>query len=188
VFEYQRFTVFSSGGSKGSFGGRPISERIFVLRVKGKFFNYSVVNEHAPHNQRPEDEKDAFYRQLDKVYDQCPRNDIKIVIGDLNAQIGREKIFKPTIGGFSLHSESNENEVRLINFAASWNMVICSTFFRHKDTHKASWLSLGGRNSNQIYHVLTDRRHASNILDVRSYRCLETVLLVLLVTSTRKEA
>jgi hypothetical protein len=189
VFECQRFTVFSSGGSKGSFGTgfivdpkwakhvvdwRPINERICVLRVKGKFFNYSIVNVHAPHNERPEDEKDAFYRQLDKVYEECPQNDIKIVIGDLNAQIGREKIFKPTIGGFSLHSESNENGVRLINFAASWNMVISSTFFRHKDIHKATWLSPGGRNSNQIDHVLIDRRHASNILDVRSFRCLES--------------
>ena len=189
MFECQRFTVFLSGGTRGSFGTgfivdplwtrhvidwKPVSERICVLRVKGKFFNYSIINVHAPHNERPEDEKDAFYRQLDKAYDGCPRNDIKIVIGDLNAQIGREKIFKPTIGGFSLHSESNENGIRLINFAASLNMVISSTFFRHKDIHKATWNAPGGRTSSQIDHVMIDRRHASNIMDVRSYRCLES--------------
>ena len=190
VFECQRFMVFSSGGQKGSFGvgfivdpnwakqvidWKPVNERICVLRVKGKFFNYSIINVHAPHNERPDDEKDKFYRQLDKAYDKCPRNDIKIVIGDLNAQIGREKTFKPTIGGFSLHTESNENGLRLINFAASLNMVISSTFFRHKDIHKATWCPPGGRSRNtQIDHVLIDRRHASNVLDVRSYRCLES--------------
>ena len=154
---------------------KPINERICVLRVKGKFFNYSIINVHAPHNERPDDEKDKFYRQLDKAYEGCPRNDIKIVIGDLNAQIGRERTFKPTIGGFSLHRESNENGMRLINFAASFNMVISSTFFRHKDIHKATWCPPGGRSrKTQIDHVLIDRRHASNVLDVRSYRCLES--------------
>ena len=189
VFDCQRFTIFSSGGTKSSFGTgfivdpkwakhvvdwKPINERICVLRVKGKFFNYSIINVHAPHNERPEDEKDTFYRQLNKAYDSCPRNDIKIVIGDLNAQIGKERIFKPTIGGFSLHCESNENGTRLINFAASLNMVISSTFFRHKNIHKTTWLSPGGRNSTQIDHLLIDRRHASDVMDVRSYRCLES--------------
>lgn len=190
VFECQRFTIFSSGGTKGSFGTgfivdtmwakhvidwKPINERICVLRVRGKFFNYSMINVHAPHNERPEDEKDSFYRQLERAYDQCPRNDIKIVIGDLNAQIGRENAFKPTIGGFSLHRETNENGMRLINFAASFNMVISSTFFRHKDIHKATWCPPGGRGRNtQIDHVLIDRRHASDVLDVRSFRCLES--------------
>ena len=190
VFECQRFTIFSSGGEKGSFGTgfivdkkwavhvidwRPVNEKLCVLRVKGKFFNYSIINVHAPHNERPDEEKDKFYRQLEKAYEESPRNDIKIVIGDLNAQIGKEKIFKPTVGDFSLHRESNENGVRLINFAAAYNMVISSTFFRHKDIHKATWCSPGrGHSKTQIDHVLIDRRHASNVLDVRSYRCLES--------------
>ena len=189
LFLCQGFTVFSSGGKKTGFGTgfivdpkwakhvvdwKPINERICVLRVKGKFFNYSIINVHAPHNERPESEKDTFYRQLNRVYENCPRNDIKIVIGDFNAQIGKEKIFRPTIGTFSLHCESNENGMRLINFAAASNMVISSTFFRHKNIHKATWLSPGGRNSTQIDHVLIDRRHASDIMDVRSYRCLES--------------
>ena len=189
VFECQRFTVFSSGGNRGSFGTgfivdqkwskhvidwKPVDERICILRIKGKFFNYSLINVHAPHNERPEDEKDTFYRKLEKVYDMCPQNDIKIIIGDLNAQVGRESIFKPTIGNFSLHAESNENGMKLINFAASLNMVISSTLFRHKDIHKATWNAPGGRTSSQIDHVIIDRRHASNVLDVRSYRCLES--------------
>ena len=189
VFECQRFTVYSSGGTRGNYGTgfivdpkwakhvsdwKPINERICVLRVKGKFFNYSIINVYAPHNERPEDEKDSFYRKLEKAYEECPRNDIKIIIGDLNAQVGREKSFKPTIGGFSLHCESNENGLRLINFAASLNMVISSTCFRHKDIHKATWVSPGGKTSTQIDHVLIDRRHASDVMDVRSFRCLET--------------
>jgi len=33
--------------------------------------------------------------------------------------VGRENIFKPTIGNESLHHESNDNGVRIVNFATS---------------------------------------------------------------------
>jgi hypothetical protein len=51
----------------------------------------------------------------------------KIIIGDLNAKIGQEEIFKPIIGKYSLHKISNDNGFRLIDFASTHNMVIGST-------------------------------------------------------------
>jgi exonuclease III len=92
-----------------------VSGRICVLRVRGKFFNTSIINVHAPHNGRPDNEKDDFYSLLEKTYNERPRHDIRIVIGDLNAQVGREEEFRPTIGKYSMHPESNENGLRLIN-------------------------------------------------------------------------
>ena len=40
---------------------------------------------------------------------------MEILLGDFNAKLGREEIFKPIIGQESLHQDSNENEVRLVN-------------------------------------------------------------------------
>jgi hypothetical protein len=40
---------------------------------------------------------------------------MKILLGDFNAKVGREDIFKPTIGNESLHEISNDNGVRLVN-------------------------------------------------------------------------
>jgi len=45
-----------------------------------------------------------------------PKYHMKILSGDLNAKVGRENIFKPTIGNESLHQDSNDNGVRLLNF------------------------------------------------------------------------
>lgn len=78
-------------------GWNPVDGRICVLRVRGKFFNMSIINVHAPHNGRPDEEKDAFYSLLEQTYKQCPQHDVKIVIGDLNAQVGREEMLRPTI-------------------------------------------------------------------------------------------
>jgi len=44
---------------------------------------------------------------------------MKMLLGDFNAKVGREKIFKPTVGQESLHQDSNDNGVRLVNFATS---------------------------------------------------------------------
>ena len=44
---------------------------------------------------------------------------MKIVLGDFNAKMERENIFKPSVGKGSLHQDSNDNGVRIIKFATS---------------------------------------------------------------------
>jgi hypothetical protein len=62
-------------------------------------------------------------------------------------------IFKPTIGQESLYQDSNDNGVRLVNFATSKNLVVKSTMFPHRNIHKYTWTSPGGKAHNQIDHV-----------------------------------
>jgi hypothetical protein len=67
---------------------------------------------------------------------------MKILLGDFNAKVGREDIFKPTIWNESLHETSNDNGVRVVNFATSKNLVVKSTIFPHRKIHKYTWTSL----------------------------------------------
>ena len=96
---------------------------------------------HGPHEERPDDEKEAFYAKPEQVYDSCSRRYVEIVIGDMNAQVRREEMFRPVIEPGSLHNVSNDNGQRCINFAASRGMVVRSSFFPRKDIHKATWIS-----------------------------------------------
>ena len=50
---------------------------------------------------------------------------MKILLGDVNAKLGREDILKLTVGN------SNDNGVRIVNFATSKYLVIRSTIFPH---------------------------------------------------------
>jgi len=61
---------------------------------------------------------------------------MKMLLGDINAKVGRENIFKPTIGQEIFHQDSNDNEVILVNFATSKNLVVKSTMFPHRNIHK----------------------------------------------------
>jgi hypothetical protein len=48
---------------------------------------------------------------------------MKILLGDFNSKVGREDIFKLTIGIESLHEISNYNGVRVVHFATSKNFI-----------------------------------------------------------------
>jgi hypothetical protein len=80
-----------------------------------------------------------------------------MLLGDLNAKVGREDIFKPTIGNQSLHEISNDNGVRVVNFATSKNLIAKSTMFPHHNIHKYTWTSADGKTHSQIDHILIDR-------------------------------
>jgi hypothetical protein len=85
--------------------------------------------------------KDSFYEELERVFDKFPKYHMKILLGDFNAKVDREDIFKPTIGNKSLHEISNNNVVRLANFATSKNLKVKSTMFSHRNIHKHTMTS-----------------------------------------------
>jgi len=95
---------------------------------------------------------------------------MKILLGNFNAKVGRGNIFKLTVGNDSLHQGSNDNGVRIVNFATSKNLVVNSTMFLHRNTHKHTWTSPDGKTHNQIGNILINRRWHSRILDVRIFR------------------
>ena len=95
---------------------------------------------------------------------------MKIILGDYNTKVGKENIFKPTIGNESLHQDTNANGVRILTFATSKYLVVKSTIFPHRNIQRYTWTSPDGKTHNQIGHILTDRRWHSNVLDVRSFR------------------
>jgi hypothetical protein len=78
--------------------------------------NIIVSNAHAPCEEKSDDSQDSFYEELEMVFRYFPKYHIKILLGNFNAELGREGVFKPTIGNESLHQDSNNNGVRIVNF------------------------------------------------------------------------
>jgi len=134
-----------------------VSDRLSYIVLRGRWCNI-IVNVHAPSEEKSEESKDSFYEELEQVFDHFPNYHMKILLGDFNAKVGREIIFKPTVGQESLHQDSNDNGVRLVNFATSKNLVVKSTIFPHRNIHKYTWTSPDVKTHNQIDHILIDRR------------------------------
>jgi hypothetical protein len=82
-----------------------------------------------------DDVKDSFYEELEQEFDLFSRYHMKMLLGDFNAKVEREDIFKPVIGNESLHETSN-NGIRVVTLATSKNLIVKSTIFPHCGIHK----------------------------------------------------
>ena len=69
----------------------PINERMCNIRLRGKFYNISLVSIYAPTEESEDEEKDQFYDLLEETVGKLPSYDLKIILGDANAKVGREK-------------------------------------------------------------------------------------------------
>jgi hypothetical protein len=58
----------------------------------------SVLNVHAPTEDKLDDVKDSSYNELERVFDRFSKYHMNILVRDINAKVGRKGIFKPTIG------------------------------------------------------------------------------------------
>jgi exonuclease III len=59
-----------------------ISDRMSYIILRGRWCNIIVLNVHAPCEDKGDDEKDRFYEELGRVFDQFPTYSMKILLGD----------------------------------------------------------------------------------------------------------
>jgi hypothetical protein len=96
-----------------------VSDTMSYIILRGRWCHIIVLNAHALTEEKTDDVKDSFYEELERVFDKFPKYYMKILLGDFNAKVDREDIFKPTIRNESLHEISNDNGLRSVNFATS---------------------------------------------------------------------
>jgi hypothetical protein len=83
---------------------------------------------------------------------------MKILLGDFSAKVGKDDIFKPTIGNESLYKISNDNVVRIVNFATSKNLIVKSADVSTSQHSYINLTSPDGNIHNQINHNLLGRQ------------------------------
>jgi exonuclease III len=75
--------------------------------MKGKYNNIILINVHAPTEDRTEETKEQFYDNLQYLQDKTTKNDKIIILFDVNAQLGKERIYNEVIGQHNLYEETN---------------------------------------------------------------------------------
>jgi len=71
-----------------------------------------------------------------------------MILGDMNAKVGKESIYKPTTGNESSHNETNNNGIKMIQSVLSEGLNLRSTTFPYKNIHKETWYSADSRTAN----------------------------------------
>ena len=68
-----------------------VSDRVSYIVLRGRWSNIIVLNVHAPSEEKSDESKDSFYKELERVFFyHFPKYHLKILLGDFNAKVGRE--------------------------------------------------------------------------------------------------
>ena len=62
------------------------------MRLTAKWFSCTLINVHAPRNKKMEEVDEEIYNLLEQSINQIANSDIKIILGDFNAKVGKEDI------------------------------------------------------------------------------------------------
>ena len=158
--------LLSKDATKSLVEWEPVSERIITARFTSKGRNITIIYCYAPTNSAEFEEKDTFYQHLQKL----PKWDIQVVMGDMNAKIGKDNDnWKGTMGKEGL-GQMNENGLLFADLCTLNELIIEGTLFPHKPTHKATWISPDLQTENQIDHITMTKKWRRVLLDVRVKR------------------
>ena len=143
-----------------------MSDRVIAIKIQGKPFDVGIVQAYAPTSDYEDQEVDKFYEDLDNVMKQLKSQDIKIVMGDFNAKVGKEKI-ENIVGPFGL-GEINSRGERLVEWCKEHNLFISNTWFQNHPRRRWTWSSPGDRTRNQIDYILIQHRFRNAVRSSKS--------------------
>ena len=88
----------------------------------------SVIQVYAPTEDNKNVVKDDFYEQLEGTVRGVPKQDKLVVLGDVNARVGRNVIVWGDVIGKHGEAVENENGMRLLQFCAENELGIANSW------------------------------------------------------------
>ena len=124
----------------------PISNRLISIRICARPHNVTIIQVYAPTSDHSDDNLEKFYEEIERVIKRTPRKDILIIMGDWNAKVGPDAYqqWPGTVGKFGW-GETNDREMRLLEFAQSHCLTLANTLHPHRQSRTINWQSTGRR-------------------------------------------
>ena len=153
--------------AKSILGWWALSDRIMLVKLKGRQADITIIQVYAPTSASSEEEIDSFYDSLEKAKKQCKSTDVTIIMGDLNAKVGNEPDGE-TVGKFGLGTQ-NERGERWVQWCKANEYVITNTWYEQHPRRLWTWRSPGDDVKNQIDYIAIKRRYKSAIQQSKAY-------------------
>ena len=101
------------------------SERMVKLKVSIEC--YTLVQVYAQTDDSKSEAKDEFFVELQRVVEEVGRREILIVMGDLNARVGRNTEVWGSVLGCHGEDVINESGKRLLRFCSVNELIVANT-------------------------------------------------------------
>ena len=130
----------------------------------------TILPVYASIRDSPDDTKDAFHFELQRILDFIPGHDILSVNGDSNATVSKPDANANGVIGRRTIGDRCPNDKRLLQLAKYNSLCLVDTQFEQKKHHLVTWRYNDGVTKSQIDHFLVRRGWRSSFLDARVYR------------------
>ena len=103
--ELENHTMLYSGGEKHAkgvalimtktveksvLGCWTVSERVMIVKFKCQPVNINIIQVYAPTSDAPDEDIQLFYEDPKKAFSTCKAPEVRIVMGDFNAKVGKK--------------------------------------------------------------------------------------------------
>ncbi|XP_072051743.1 craniofacial development protein 2-like [Amphiura filiformis] len=151
-------------------GYNPISARLLSARFQTQNGAMTVLQVYAPNTADSEEMVEEFYDLLQTTINKTPKNDILLVMGDLNAKVGCDCTQWENVIGNHGYGQRNDRGEKLLNFCAVNNLFITNTMFKQKkDSRQWTWESPDQKTHNKIDYIIISNRWKTSVTNARSF-------------------
>jgi hypothetical protein len=116
------------------------NDRIVGARIKIARVYLTVLGLYSP-NERKEELSKLCYEELPNVVNNINKNYYLMILGDLNARVGKTRISNRV--GTNGEATINSNGKKLTDFCTFNSLKVMNTLSKHKDIHKYTWSARG---------------------------------------------
>ena len=145
-----------------------ISERLIYLRIPLAKDRYlSMIKVYAPTMTYANEEKEAFYQALASVVDHVNVVDKLLILGDFNAQVGKDHTtYSDMIGKFGKGNKNSNGEL-LLNVYTQRHLCITKTYFSQPDKNYFTWMHPRSKHYHLLDYVITHKADLADILSTK---------------------
>ncbi|XP_076044843.1 uncharacterized protein LOC143027437 [Oratosquilla oratoria] len=148
---------------------KAISERLMTVRIPiTRDRHITLISVYAQTLTSPDEDKGAFYTQLDHTIQRVPANDKLVVLGDFNARLGKDhRLWEGIIGHHGI-GNCNANGELLLGLCAEHQLIVTNTVFRLPNRQKTTWRHLRSKHWHILDYILTIARDRRDIRITRT--------------------
>jgi len=149
--------------------------RIVWMKCKIGLVKYAFVSVYAPVNVKTvkgKSEREKFWKELNECLKEFEEGRKVIVMGDMNAKVGDERIDE-VVGKWGVPGK-NENGDNLVDICAERGLFLANTCFQHKMIHRYTWRRGSGQNEQKglIDYIAVDSRLKKDVTDAKVVRAM----------------
>ena len=138
AFEKLKYPQVQKGKCK--YLWKSVSSGLIEVRMRGNHVNMAILQCYSPTNDKEDEVKDLFYKQLQLEVEIASWHDMLVVMGDQNSKFGSDNSRNEVMEKHECDL-MNENGVKLLEFCYTNKLTVGGILFPRRDIHKLTWYS-----------------------------------------------